>query len=68
LKVLKNDQVNIAGQEVELNDLKNAAHFVMDMVETQVAGEEPKPAIDQLLTAPEKLVNLLKETSLTAAT
>jgi hypothetical protein len=30
--------VIIAGLEVELNDLKNAADHVMDM-ETQVAGE-----------------------------
>jgi chromosome segregation ATPase len=68
LKVLRNDQVIIAGQEVELNNLKNTAHFVMDMVETQVTGEEPKSSIDRLLAAPENLVNLLKATSLTAAT
>jgi hypothetical protein len=41
LKALQNDHVIITGQEVELNDLKNATHFMMDMVETQVAGEEP---------------------------
>jgi hypothetical protein len=68
LKALQNDQVIFAGQEVELNDLKNAAHFVMDMVETQVVGKEPKPAIDRLLAAPQKSVDLLKVMSLTAAT
>jgi hypothetical protein len=52
LQSLQNDQVTIAGLEVEVNDLKNAADHVMDMMETQVAGEEPKPAIDQLLAAP----------------
>jgi hypothetical protein len=36
--------VIIAKQEVELNDLKNAAHFVLDMVEMHVTGEEPKSA------------------------
>jgi hypothetical protein len=68
LEALKNDQVTIAGQEVDLNDLKNAAHFVMDMLATHVEGEEPKSAIDRLLAAPEKLVDLLKATSLTTAT
>jgi hypothetical protein len=53
---------------VEVNDLKNAANYVMDMVEMPVAGEEPKPAVDRLLAAPQKLVNLLRVTSLTAAT
>jgi hypothetical protein len=53
---------------VELNDLKNAAHFVMDMVEMQVAREEPKPTIVRLLAAPQKLIDHLKATSLTATT
>jgi chromosome segregation ATPase len=68
LKALQNDQVTIAGREVELNDLKNAANFVMDILASQVKGEEPKPAIDRLLATPEKLLDLLKETSLAAAT
>ena len=53
---------------MELNDLKNVAHFAMDILASQVEGEEPKPAIDRLLAAPEKLLNLLKATSLAAAT
>jgi hypothetical protein len=32
LKSLQNDQVIIAGQEVELIDLKNVAHYAMDMI------------------------------------
>jgi hypothetical protein len=32
LKSLQNDQVIIAGQEVELNNLKNAAHYAMDFI------------------------------------
>jgi chromosome segregation ATPase len=68
LKALQNDQVIIAGQEVELNNLKNAAHFAMDILASQVEGEEPKSAIDRLLAAPEKLLDLLKATSFAAAT
>jgi hypothetical protein len=30
--------VIIAGKEVELTDLKNAAHYAMDMIATQVEG------------------------------
>jgi hypothetical protein len=37
LQSLQNDQVTIVGLEVEVNDLKNAADHVMDMVESQVA-------------------------------
>jgi hypothetical protein len=47
LQSLRNDQVTIAGLEVEVNNLKNAANYVMDMVET--LGRNPKPAIDRLL-------------------
>jgi hypothetical protein len=68
LKSLQNDQVTIAGQEVELNDLKNATHYAMDMIASQVEGEDPKPAIDRLIGIPEKLLDLLKVTSLEAAT
>jgi hypothetical protein len=53
---------------MELNDLKNAAHLAMDMMASQVEGEEPNPAIDRLIATPEKLLYLLKATSLAAAT
>jgi hypothetical protein len=60
--------VTITGLEVEVNDLNNTANYVMDMVETQVATEEPKPTIDRLLAVPQKLVDLLRARSLTAET
>jgi hypothetical protein len=66
LKSLQNDQVIIAGQEVDLNNLENVAHFAMDIIASQVEGEEPKPTIDRLIAAPEKLLDLLKATSLAA--
>jgi hypothetical protein len=34
LQNLRNVQVTVAGLEVEVNDLKNVANYVMDMVET----------------------------------
>lgn len=60
LQSLKNDQVAIAGLQVEVNDLKNAADNVMDMVVPQVAREERKPVID-------RPIDLLRATSLTLA-
>jgi hypothetical protein len=41
LQSLRNDEVSISGHEVEVNDLKNSANYVIDMVETQVDGENP---------------------------
>jgi hypothetical protein len=60
-KALQNDQVIIAGKEVELNDLKNAAHFAMDILASQVEGGEPKPFIACLLAVPEKLLDLIRQ-------
>jgi hypothetical protein len=68
LKSLQNDQVIIAGQEVELTDLKNTAHYAMDMITAQVEGEEPKSALDHLIDISDRLLMLLKATSLAAAT
>jgi hypothetical protein len=68
LKSLQNDQVIITGQEVELTDLKNAAHYAMDMIAAQVEGEEPMFALDRLINIPDKLLTLLKVMSLAAAT
>jgi chromosome segregation ATPase len=67
LKSLQNDQMIIVGQEVELRDLKNAAHYAMDYIAAQVEGEEPKSALDHLIDIPDKLLTLLKATSLAAA-
>jgi heme oxygenase len=52
---------------VEVNDLKNVVDHVMDMVVPQAAGEEPKPVINRLIAAQQKLTKLLRATSLTAA-
>jgi hypothetical protein len=68
LKSLQNDQVIIIGQEVELNDLKNVAHYAMDFIAAQVEREEPKSALDHLIDIPDRLLTLLKATSLAAAT
>jgi hypothetical protein len=53
---------------VELNDLKNAAHYAMDFIAAQVEGEKPKSALDRLIDIPDRLLTLLKATSLAAAT
>jgi hypothetical protein len=65
---LQNDQVIIAGQEVDLRDLKNTAHYAMDFIAAQIEGEEPKSALDHLIDIPDRLLTLLKATSLAAAT
>jgi hypothetical protein len=53
---------------VELNDLKNVVHYAMDYIAAQVEGEEPKSALDRLIDIPDRLLTLLKATSLAAAT
>jgi hypothetical protein len=68
LKSLQNDQVIIAGQGVELTDLKNTTQYAMDVIATPVEGEEPKSALYHLIDVPNKLLTLLKVTSLAAAT
>jgi hypothetical protein len=42
LKLLQNDQVTIAGYEVELNDLKGTANYAMDCIAVPAEGEEAK--------------------------
>jgi hypothetical protein len=68
LKSLQNDQVTIAGHEVELRDVKNATHYAMDCIATHVKGEEPTSVLDHLIKTPDRLLTLLKVTSLAAAT
>jgi hypothetical protein len=68
LKSLQNDQVIIAGQEVELTDLKNATHYAMDMIAVQVEGEVPKSSLDRLIDIPDRLLMLLKAMSLAVTT
>ena len=43
MQSLQNDQVAIAGLEVEIADLKDAAGFIMDMVAPQENPKEPTP-------------------------
>ena len=67
MQTLQNDQVAIAGMEVEMTDLKRAAEYIMDMVVPQEDPEKPIPMLDRLLVAPEKTTELLRETGCLAA-
>jgi hypothetical protein len=68
LKSLQNDQVTITGYEVELNDLKGAAKYAMDCIAVPTEGEEPQSIVDRLIDTPNRLLTLLKATSLAFAT
>jgi chromosome segregation ATPase len=68
LTSLQNDRVTIAGYEVELNDLKGAANYAMDCIVVSVEGEEAKSVADRLIETPDRILMLLKATSLAAAT
>jgi hypothetical protein len=68
LKSLQNDQITIAGYEVELNDLKGATNYAMDCIVVPAEGEEAKSIVDRLVETPDRLLTLLKVTSLEAAT
>jgi chromosome segregation ATPase len=68
LKSLQNDQETIAGYEVELNDLKGAANCAIDCIVVPAEGEEAKSIVDRLIDTPNRLLTLLKVTSLAAAT
>jgi hypothetical protein len=65
---LQNDHVTIAGHEVEPRDLNSAANYAMDCIAVQVEGEEPKFVVDRLIGIPDRLLTLLKATSLAATT
>jgi hypothetical protein len=68
LKSLQNDQMTIAGYEVELNDLKGAANYAMDRIVVPVEGDETKSIVDRLIDTPNRLLTLLKAASLAATT
>jgi hypothetical protein len=68
LKSLQNDQVTIAGHEVELRDLKSAANYAMDCIAVPIEREELKSVVDHLIKTPDRILTLLKVTSLAAAT
>jgi hypothetical protein len=60
--------VIIAGYEVELRDLKGTASYAMDCIAVPVEGEEAKSVVDRLIDTPDRLLTLLKVTSLAAVT
>jgi hypothetical protein len=68
LKSLQNEQMTIVGYEVELNDLKGATNYAMDCIAVPAEGEEAKSVVDCLIDTPNRLLMLLKATSLAAAT
>jgi hypothetical protein len=61
-------EVTIAGYEVELNGRKGAANYVMDCIAVPAEWEEAKSIIDRLVDTLDRLLMLLKATSLAAAT
>jgi hypothetical protein len=65
---LPSDQITIAGYEVELNDLKGAANYAMACIAVPVEGEEQQSIVDRLIDTPNKLLTLLRVTSLAAET
>jgi hypothetical protein len=67
LKPLQNDQITIAGYEVELNDLKGAANYAMACVVVPTEGEEQQSIVDRLVDTPNRLLTLLRASSLAVA-
>jgi hypothetical protein len=53
---------------VELNNLKGAANYAMDCIAVPSEVEEPQSIVDRLIDTPNRLLTLLKATSLVAAT
>jgi hypothetical protein len=68
LKSLQNNQATIAGYEVELNDLTGAANYAMDCIVVPAEGGKAKSIVDRLIDTPNRLLTLLKATSLAVAT
>jgi hypothetical protein len=68
LKSLQSDQITIAGYEVELNDLKGAANYAMACIAVPAEGEEQQSIVDRLVDTSNRLLTLLRATSLAAAT
>jgi chromosome segregation ATPase len=64
LKSLQSDQITIAEYEVELNDLKGAANYAMACIAVPAEGEEQQSIVDRLIDTPNRLLTLLKATSL----
>jgi hypothetical protein len=67
LKSLQSDQITIAGYELGLNDLKGAANYAMACIAVPAEGEEQQSIVDRLIDTPNRLLTLLRATSLAAA-
>jgi hypothetical protein len=65
---LQSDQITIAGYEVELNDLKGAANYAMSCIAVPAEGEEQQTVVDCLVDTPNRLLTLLRATSLAVST
>jgi hypothetical protein len=65
---LQGDQITIVGYELELNNLKGAANYAMACIAVPMEGKEQKPIVDRLIDTPNRLLTLLRATSLAAAT
>jgi hypothetical protein len=68
LKSFQNNQMTIAGYEVEVKDLKGAANYAMDCIVVVAEGEEAKSIVDRLVDSHNRLPTLLKAMSLAEAT
>jgi hypothetical protein len=68
LKSLQSNQITIAGYEVELNDLKGVANYAMAYIAVPTEGEEQQSIVDRLVDTPNRLLTLLRATSLVAMT
>jgi hypothetical protein len=68
LKSLQSDQITIAGYEVELNDLKGAANYAKSCIPVLEEGDQKQSIVDRLVDTLNRLLLLLRATSLAAAT
>jgi hypothetical protein len=68
LKSLRSDQITIAGYEVELQDLRGAANYAIDRIDVPSEGDEARSIVDRLIDTPNRILTLLRATSLAAAT
>jgi hypothetical protein len=68
LKSLWSDQITIAGYEMELQDLRGAANYAIDCIAVPSEGDEVRSIVDHLIDTPNRLLTLLRATSLAAAT
>jgi hypothetical protein len=68
LKSLWSDQITIAGYEMELQDLRGAANYAIDCIAVPSKGDEVRSIVDHLIDTPNRLLTLLRATSLAAAT